>query len=202
MAKGKAAPKASTATALDMTARPAKYVNINTRHEKHGKDAVQLCADISLRGFHIDEHELNHLLGTKAFNALFVAANGKGKPAEPMFRNVDPLRVWDEFEGCDVHLSLGLSDNAVTFEDAFVSKIVLDPQVGGLSLMNCMVSVEVEDTDDVARLLEHMGDECRVSIYLGAKHVPKDAKAQTSLDIGPTSATSPSSDAEQPAATH
>ncbi|HEU4627201.1 MAG TPA: hypothetical protein VFS52_20740 [Steroidobacteraceae bacterium] len=38
---------------IEMARRPAKYVNINTRLEKHG-DSEVLCADISVRGFHIE----------------------------------------------------------------------------------------------------------------------------------------------------
>lgn len=206
MAKKKQAPKS---VAFEMAARPGKYVNINTRHEGRGKTDVQLCADISVRGFHIDAAELNHILGDKAHNALFVAANGKGKPAEPMFRNINSLGVLDQFEGCDVVFSLGLSEETVEFEDARVHGIVLEPQVGGLTLMDCKVSVEIEDTDDVARLLECMGDEGSISIFLGAKAVPKDKKAQKSLDLGPTDATPPSApkpDAQNtddmPASTH
>lgn len=195
MAKKKTGTKkASGATALEMIERPGKYVNINTRHENHGKDAVQLCADISVRGFHIDESELNHFLGAKAWNAIFVSANGKGKPAEPMFRNVDPIKLWDEFEGCDVSFSLGLSDEVIEFEDAFISKIVLTPQVGGLTLMDCLVSVEVEDTNVIAALLETMGDECKVKLFVGGKFVPEGKKAQGSLELGPTDKTPPSSD--------
>jgi hypothetical protein len=195
MAKKKSAPKQKAATACEMIARPAKYTHINPRHEKHGKDGVQLCIDVSVRGFHIDESELNHLLGDKAFNALFVTANGKGKPAEPMFRNIAPIVCHDEFEGCDAVFSLGLTGETVEYDDAFISRIVLEPQVGGLTLMNFTVSVEIEDENDVAQLLRCMGDESTVSIFLGGKHVPKDAKAQQSLDIGPTDKTPASADA-------
>lgn len=194
MAK-KAKKQASAATAFEMAERPGKYINVNTRHEGRGKEAVQLMADISVRGFHIDEAELDHLLGSKAWNSLFVSANGKGKPAEPMFRNIDPLKVWDEFEGCDVSFSIGLSDVFVAFEDAKVKSIVLEPQVGGLTLMQFTATVEVEDEDDVAQLLRGMADESKISVFLGGRAVPKDAKAQKTLDLGPTDATPPSSDA-------
>lgn len=194
MAKKAKTPAASKATALEMAARPAKWVNVNTRLEGRGKDGAQLMADISVRGFHIDEPELDHILGAKAHAALFVSANGKGKPAEPMFRNVDPLKVWDEFEGCDASFTLGLSDTSVEFDDAYVSSIVLEPQVGGLTLMNFIVTVEIDDADDIARLNETMGDESSVAIFLGGKHVPKDKKAQKSLDLGPTDASPPSQD--------
>lgn len=196
MAKKKGTPRA---VALEMVARPGKYVHINNRQERHGKDDLQLCADISVRGFHIEESELNHFLGPAAWRALFVAADGKGKPAEPMFRNVDPLKLWDEFEGCDVSFSLGLSDEVVEFEDAFLSKIVLTPQVGGLTLFDCLVSVEVEDSTDVAAMLDSMGDECTVKIFVGGKHVPEGKKAQGSLELGPSGAKPPSSDAQPPA---
>jgi hypothetical protein len=195
MGKKKSAPKKPTAaSALEMIARPAKYTHINPRHEKHGKDGVQLCIDISVRGYHIDEGELDHILGAKAWASLFNAANGKGKPAEPFFRNIAPIVCSDEFEGCDAKFSLGLTDAAIEFEDAFISKIVLEPQIGGLTLMNFTVSVEIEDEGDVASLLRCMGDESTVSIFLGGKYVPKDAKAQTSLELGPTDKTPPSAD--------
>lgn len=198
MGKKKAPPKekktgTSAATALDLGSRPGKFVNVNTRFEGRGKDAQQLCADISLRGIHLDRPELEHILGPHAWVALFVEA-AKGKPAEPHFRNINPIQCTDEFDGCDLSISHGLSDDATLFDDMFLSKIVLEPQVGGTTLMQATASVEVEDEDDIADLLRVMGDECKVAIMLGGKFVPKDAKAQGKLDLGPANATPPSAD--------
>lgn len=200
MAKKKAAPKekkTDTSTALDLGSRPGKFVNVNTRFEGRGKDAQQLCADISLRGIHLDRPELEHILGAHAWVALF-NEGAKGKPHEPLFRNIDPVSCTDEFDGCDLSISHGLADDATSFEDVFLSKIVLTPQVGGTTLMQATAAVEVEDEDDVADLLRVMGDECNIAIVLGGKFVPKDAKAQKSLDLGPANAKPPSTDDPPP----
>ena len=195
MAKKKSPPKEKTdrATALDLGSRPGKFVNVNTRFEGRGKDAQQLCADISLRGIHLDRAELEHILGKHAWVALF-NEESKGKPAEPLFRNIAPIQCEDEFDGCDLSISHGLSDDVTSFEDMFLSKLVLTPQVGGTTLLQAIASVEVEDEDDIADLLRVMGDECNVAIVLGGKFVPKDAKAQQKLDLGPPSAPPPTGD--------
>ncbi len=189
---------------LDVTKRPASVMHINTRIEKHGESSV-LAADIRVGGIHLEADELNALMDDKhAHASLFKAANGKGKAAEPMFRQLKSFELVDKFENCAAAIGLGLSDIEVEFEDVKIARVVLDPQVGGLTLMECTVQTEIEDTDDVARLLEHLQSEGSVAILIGAKSIPKGAKAQKSLDLAPT-AGKPADQAagdEMPQATH
>jgi hypothetical protein len=194
-----------TTAVLDITKRPAQVMHINTRIEKHGDSSV-LAADIRVGGIHLEADELNALMDDKhAHASLFKAANGKGKAAEPMFRQLKSLELIDKFENCAALIGLGLTDIDVEFEDVKLARIVLEPQVGGLTLMECTVQTEIEDTDDVARLLEHLQSEGSAAILIGAKAVPKGAKAQKSLDFSPT-AGKPADQAkgtdDMPASTH
>jgi hypothetical protein len=52
--------------------------------------------------------------------------------------------------------------------------------------MSCVVQTEVEDTDDIAALLEVLQSEGSAAILIGSKSVPKGKKAQKDLDLAPT----------------
>lgn len=192
-----------TTAVLDITKRPAMVMHVNPRLEKHGKDSV-LAVDITLDGLHLEADELNALMDDKhAHAALFKSANGKGKAAEPMFRQIAAIALVDKFEDCACTIGLGLSDIEIEFEDVKLKDVKLIPQVGGMTLMRCTVQTEVEDADDVARLLEVLESESTAAILIGAKTVPKGKKAQKSLDLAPTAGkTADQAGAEPPASTH
>lgn len=177
---------------LDLPKRPARVAHINTRLEKHGESSV-LCADIKIEGVHLEPDELNLLLDDKhAHNALFVTA--KGKATEPMFRQLKRFELESKFEDCSASIFLGLSDDSVDFEDVKVAKVKLSPQVGGQTMVELTVQTEIEDTNDIASLLEHLDSEACVAITFGAKSKPEGKKAQKDLGLGVT-ATKTSEDA-------
>jgi hypothetical protein len=194
-----------TTAVLDITKRPAVVMHVNPRMEKHGKDSL-LAIDITLDGIHLEPDELNALMDDKhAHRALFKAADGKGKAAEPMFRQIAAIALVDKFEDCACTIGLGLSDNELEFEDVKLKDVTLAPQVGGLTLMACKVQTLVDDTDDVARLLEVLESEGSVAILIGSKSVPKGKKAQKSLDLAPTAgktADQANGTEDMPASTH
>lgn len=190
-----------TDQAIDMPKRPAKWVNVNTREEMHGDSRV-LCADISLRGFHIDKAEYNFIRGYKQAWDCNFASETKSNPAAPLNRNTEPTKITDKYDGCSVEFGLGLTENTIEFEDATISKIVLIEQVGGLALMDCLIQTEIEDTDDVARLLDFLNDDSNVGMTIGAKAVPKDKKAQQKLDLSVPSGKEESKGDAAPASTH
>lgn len=169
---------------LDLPKRPAVVTHINTRLEKHGDDNV-LCADIKLEGIFLEPDELNLLLGDKhAHDALFVKPNGKGKAAEPMFRQLADFKLIEKFKDCAATIYHGLADDNTEFEDVNVTNVVLAPQVGGQTMMTCTVQTEIEDTSDVAALLEVLQSPGAVALLFGAKQVPEGKKAQGKLDLG------------------
>lgn len=170
---------------LDLAKRPAKITHVNPRLERHGDSSV-LAIDIKLDGIHLEPDELNALLDDKhAHAALFVSAS-KGKAAEPMFRQLKSFELVDKFEDCSAVIGLGLSDIEIEFEDVKVASVKLTPQVGGQTLMECSVQTEVDEADDVARLLEQLEAEGSVALLFGAKSKPKGKKAQKDLDLGVT----------------
>ncbi len=170
---------------LELVRRPAVVMHVNARIEQHGKEK-QLACDIKLDGIHLEAEELNLLLDDKhAHGALYKSAV-KGKPAEPMFRQLKSYELVDKFADCCATIYLGLTDTSIEFEGVKVASVKLTPQVGGLTLMECSVQTEIEDTDDVARLLEVLHSEGSVELLIGAKEIPKGRKAQKSLDLAPT----------------
>lgn len=177
----------SKATAIvDLAKRPATIMHVNPRPEFHG-DSHVLAVDVKLDGIHLEPDELNLLLGDKhAHAALFKAANGKGKAAEPMFRQLKRFELVDKFENCTATIGLGLTDLEVELEDAKLAKVKLTPLVGGQTLMECTVQAVVEDSSDVASLLDYLLSEGTAALIIGAKAVPKDKKAQKDLDLAPT----------------
>jgi hypothetical protein len=189
---------------LEITKTPAMVMHINTRIEKHGQESV-LAADIKIAGVHLQPEELNALLDDKhAHNALFKAAV-KGKPAEPMFRQFQSYALKDKFKDCSASIYLGLTDICIDFEDVNISSVWLEPEVGGQTLMGCTVQAEIDDTDDIARLLEHLQSDGSVALFFGAKVVPEGKKAQGKLDLAPKApgGSSERSDTDDmPASTH
>lgn len=175
-----------TTAVVDLPKRPATIKHVNPRPEYHGEDVV-LAIDVKLDGIHLEPDELNLLLGDKhAHAALFKTANGKGKAAEPMFRQLKRFELVDKFENCTATIGLGLTDLEVTFEDAKLTKVKLTPLVGGQTLMECTVQAEIEDTSDVASLLDYLLSEGTAALLIGAKQKPKGDKAQKDLDLGVT----------------
>lgn len=186
---------------LDLAKRPAEVTHINTRMEKHGDSSV-LAADIRVGGVHLEPNELNALLADKlAHSALFVTPNGKGKAAEPMFRQFKSFELVDKFADCSASIGLGLTDLEIEFEDIKIARVVLTPQVGGLTLMECTVQTEIEDTDDIAKLLEHLQSPGSVALLFGSKAIPEGKKSQKDLDLGVT-ASKPSEGAPAAAEVH
>jgi hypothetical protein len=193
---------AKATAVLDLAKRPAMVMHVNPRLERHGDDGVLAC-DIKLDGIHLEPDELNLLLGDKhAHAALFIKPDGKGKAAEPMFRQLKSFELVDKFENCAATISLGLSDNELEFDDVKVAKVKLSPQVGGQTLVELTVQTVIEDTDDVARLLEHLESECNVALMFGSKEKPKDRKAQKELGLGPTAKPDDKASTSPPEVTH
>lgn len=147
---------------LSLSNRPCRIgSSINTRTEKHGDEDVT-ALDIPLSDILLEAVELNILLQEPhAAQVLFNAP--PGKLAEPVFTSIKSLRLKDKIEGASVVISLN-STTDVKLSDCKISKVTLDPQVGGLTAMSVQVQCTPKLDSSIARLLEKLNCEATVEI--------------------------------------
>lgn len=151
--------------------------SINTRTEKHGDDDVP-GIDIPVSGILLDAGELAVLLQDGAAHESFFT-NARSKHPEPRFLDVLPvLNLQGKFEDAKVTLAAG-RNQAVILKPAKVSKIRLEPQVGGLTAMSCTVQGNPDDHTDV---LDMLNKSCTIAI-LNAKLEDRDDEPE--LPLGP-----------------
>jgi hypothetical protein len=132
----------------------------------------------------LDREELNALLGDpKAHGSLFRTqkSNGEGgKLLEPAFPQFKALAFKEHFEGATVRLVLGLNDTEVELEDCKIRRVTLEPQVGGMTVLACMLRA-VPTGQQVATLFAFMNHDGAVEIA-DAKRAEK-AKKQSDLPL-------------------
>lgn len=147
---------------LSLSNRPCRIgSSINTRTEKHGDEDVT-ALDIPLNEIMIEDVELNILLQEPhASNVLFNAP--PGKLAEPVFKSIKSLRLKDKIEGASVIITLNGSTE-VKLSDCKISKVTLDPQIGGLTCVSLQVQCTPKLDSLIARLLEKLNCEATVEI--------------------------------------
>jgi len=165
---------------LTLTERPCHIGNsINTRTEKHGDEDVP-AADVPLTGLMLKAAELDKLLGDGAHERLFV--KGTSGALEPALADIGELKFAHKFADCQV--TLEIEGETTTFADVKVSKISLQPQVGGLTHMSCAVQTRLDVLDAAASLVMHMGKAIRAQIALGAKASKADKQQNLALNEG------------------
>lgn len=149
--------------------------SINTRTEKHGEEDVP-GIDIPVGGIFLDEAELCEVLqNAGAHEALFTLE--RGSAAEPRFQNLKAFGITDKFQGAKVTITVDDKDPLI-LKPAKVSKIHLEPQIGGLTAMSCTIQGNPGDHTDV---LEMLNAKCRISI-VGGQMVERE-KDQPELDL-------------------
>jgi hypothetical protein len=138
-------------TTLDK--RLCKLDGINVRSEMHGDDPVT-AIDIHFSDVMLTSEELNHIIREPhASNVLFddsgVGMGGRVK--QPVFLHIKPLQLADKIEGCTVRITHGVEAKLMEFAGVRLSKVTLEPRVGGMTSMG----VQVQSTPD---LDERMSD--------------------------------------------
>src|SRR5882672_6593975 len=149
--------------------------SINTRTEKHGEEDVP-GIDIPVGGIFLDAEELNAVLQNEgAHEALYTLE--RGAAPEPRFQNLKPLGISDKFQGAKVTITVDDREPLI-LKPAKVSKIHLEPQIGGLTAMTCTIQGNPGDHTDV---LEMLNAKCRISIVGG--QVAEREREQPELDL-------------------
>lgn len=176
-----------SASILKLNKRPCRLGgSINTRTEKHGDEDAPAC-DIPVEGLMLDRDELEALLGKGSYVALFINRRNSGMSvAEPtdLAKRVKTLQMTDKFIDSRAKLLLGIDGFEVLLEDELtVSKIKLEPQVGGLTA--CALTLQCcAEANAVARLYAQMGSEISAEIRIGKKDEGKNDK-QKELALKP-----------------
>lgn len=166
---------------LNLAKRPAKIgVAINSRRELHGETPVT-ALDIPLTDIMLDASELNAILREPhAHNVLFnesgVATGGRIR--EPVFKHISALSLADKIEGATVTIVHGVEAVELRLSPVKLSKVKLQPQVGGLTAMTCTVQCTPDLNAGIAALLERLDSVVDVEIDCG------DFGKQQSLPLG------------------
>lgn len=148
---------------MDLNRRPCRIgTSINTRREKHGEGNVT-ALDIPVREYMLDAAELNSLLQEdRAHGVLFNHAKG-GSLIEPVFRTVKALRLKDKIEEVEVQIEWAGS-HVMLLAPCNLSKIALEPRVGGLTAASFAIQCTPKLDSLVAQLLEKLDGEVEVTV--------------------------------------
>jgi hypothetical protein len=133
----------------------------------------------SLKGIMLNAKEIDRVLGSGAHGRLFV--QHKGEDIKPAFGDdVNELALAHLF--ADSTVTLSLDDSTVTMPKAKISKVILQPQIGGMTWMSCEVEAPTKLADGVEALGNHCGLKIAAHLAFGSKPVLD--KRQKSLPLG------------------
>lgn len=117
--------------------------SINVRTEKHGDENVS-AMDIPCAML-IKRKELNQLMREEIADALLFKSQNEGH-YEPVFGGkIGPIPVLGKFKKSKVALKCGVNEQEITFEDCVLSKLKIDPQIGGMTLLKFTVQAKLTD---------------------------------------------------------
>lgn len=132
-----------------------------------------------LKGLMLNAKEIDKVLGNGAHGRLFV--QHKGEDIKPAFgEDVNEFALAHLYADCTVTLSL--DDQVVTMPKAKISKVILQPQIGGMTWMGC----EVEAPTNLADGVESIGSHCglKIAAHLAFGQKPVLDKRQKNLPLG------------------
>jgi hypothetical protein len=133
----------------------------------------------SLKGLMLNAKEIDRVLGSGAHGRLFV--QHKDEDIKPAFGDdVNELALAHLF--ADSTVTLSLDDSTVTMPKAKISKVILQPQIGGMTWMSCEVEAPTKLADGVEALGNHCGLKIAAHLVFGSKPVLD--KRQKSLPLG------------------
>lgn len=139
--------------------------------EQEGKETERTLS-IQLEEIMLDEAELNSLFAEPyAHQVLF----DTGKvPAEPHLKSLKAFELKDASEGAHCEIFYGLHHELVMFREARLSKIRLEPRVGGLTALSCTVTAAPVFDEVLSGLINHIGSHAEVELRAHAPGAQKD----------------------------
>ena len=175
---------------LNLTKRPAQIgATIATRTERHGEEEIPALT-IPLKNIMLDEGDINRMLGlADAYGRLYIMQNKVQMPALAE----STISVGDKFKGAKV--TIRANGQPLTFPGATVSRMRLAPQPGGVTALDCAVSVRPTENQHVD-VLALLSADVMVSILGGA--AARSEEGQGELPLPPGAAPEPKADDEGP----
>lgn len=132
-----------------------------TLKEQDGKEAERLLS-IEIESVMLDAQELNSLLGEPyAHQVLF--DTGK-HPVEPHLKTLKAFELRDGSEGAYCEIYYGLARQLVMFRECKLSKIKLEPLVGGLTSLSCKITAAPVFDEIISGLLNHIGSTAEIEL--------------------------------------
>lgn len=164
---------------FDFSNKTVRQGKISNNLEKHGDEDVK-AFDIPITCL-LDGNELDELCGGGTAKRFFQKANGVDEPAA-VFKHCEPLSFKDDFEGANVTLLIE-GEGEFSYENTRVSKIELEPAIGGLTTVTFSLRVRPDDADECFALLENQNRELKLTIS-DAKIAKKKSGRQQDLPLG------------------
>lgn len=153
--------------------------SINVRTEKHGEENVS-AMDIPCAML-IKRKELNSLMREESADALLFKSQNEGH-YEPVFGGkIGPIPVLGKFKKSKVALKCGVNEQEITFDDCALSKLKIDPQIGGMTLLKFTIQAKL--TDDT-NLIFHFANTSQAGQVNTGKFQEEKSDDQPDLPLG------------------
>lgn len=171
-------------TALNLADEHAQMGSISLNFERHGdkEEVVGMAISYALM---LAQPQLDELMGKYFHRSLFnTDKTGLAVPVDG-FRRCQPLQVEDNWEGVKVRLVFAEAD--LEFAGCKAQKLVLEPQVGGLTKLRLQIYLNPGISDENLILQEHVHREVNLQITDGKIALKKNPK-QGTLPLEPAKA--------------
>jgi hypothetical protein len=135
--------------------------SINFRTQKHGDESVQ-ATDIRVSDIELSKEEVNALLQESRADRALWKSGGPGKPEKPVFEHIDALRLDETIESSKVAIRVGGEE--IKLGVCKLKSITVQPMVGGVAKMSCLVQATPTIDELLADLIGGMDGGARIHI--------------------------------------
>jgi hypothetical protein len=143
--------------------RPAKLgLSINVRTERHNDEPVP-ALDIPLH-LMISAKELNELM-QEPHTADAWFETGGGELPKPFDKHLAPRKLKGKFESSAADLWFGLDQRQIGFDDCKIARVILDPQVGGMTAV--ILKIQTLASEKNLAVILWLDRECECELRLG-----------------------------------
>lgn len=157
---------------LNLSDAHARMGKIGNNIEMHGEEEVSgFTLPITMT---LGHEQLDGLMGKYFHRSLYNQTKDLWEIVDG-FRRCKPLHLEDIYEEVSVLIDLAQGD-PLEFSDCRVSKIVLTPQHGGLTLLDCHLYLHPGLGDENLALQEHQNHEIGVTLQEGKIALKKNPK--------------------------
>jgi hypothetical protein len=161
---------------------PEKTCQLGKKFTSNGEGDGEKREDVvtfSLEGLMLTAKELDKVLGDGAHDRLF--RKDKGESLIPAFGDdVNELKLVHRY--LESTVTLTLDDDTLTLPASKILKVVLQPQIGGMTWMAC--EIESPAVGEVDGIRKHSGLKIAAQLAFGQKPVADKAQKSLALNEG------------------